>query len=349
MRNSLLRVVCLFFVLLLSVSFVPVALAQEGGSAGITVKPPIIEDRAEPGQVFNFSIKVTNLSDTEQIYYLLAEDVTSLTETGQPVFSDENAGLSAFSLASWIKFNEESITLQPGETREVPFVVEVPSDATPGSHVAGVFFDAEASKLRGVGSGTSVRVGSIVSLRIAGDVVEEANIRSFSSDRTFYSEPKVHFSTRVENKGNVLVRPYGLIEITDITGKKVDTLAVNESKRSVFPSSDSLFEVDWQYDGFAFGRYTATLGLVYGEEAKQTISAETVFWVLPTKPILATLGTLGLLILLLVGYVKMHTRRALRAAGISRQPRSSLQGLFITVAVLLTIVGFGSMLFLMFA
>ena len=47
---------------------------------------------------------------------------------------------------------------------------------------------------------------------------------------------------RFENKGNVHVKPVGQIEIRDIFGNKVETLAVNEEKGNVLPLSIRRFQ-----------------------------------------------------------------------------------------------------------
>jgi hypothetical protein len=146
-----------------------------------------------------------------------------------------------------------------------------------------------------------------------------------------------------------------LIEITDMRGKKVGSVEVNGGGAPVFPGSDRSYVTQWNYDGFAFGRYQAILALNYGDEAKKTISAAASFWILPLKMIALTLAA----ILALYGGVRMYIRNKLREMGASSSADASLYAkrynrsgsrLFVVVlaAVLLCVVFLG-VLFLMFA
>jgi hypothetical protein len=204
----------------------------------------------------------------------------------------------------------------------VPFVVRVPSDASPGSHFGGIFFDQRPVKQQTTGTGIGIRIGSVISLRIAGDIVEESRLREFSTDKFLYNVPIVTFLTRAENLGNVLVRPRGLVEISDMFGKKMSTVRVNDAAAPIFPGESRPFSVGWEYDGFAFGRYQAVVSLTYGEDGKKTISGTTSFWVLPVKPIIIVLGVILALILGLYISMKVYVRKKLREMGASSNKRA---------------------------
>jgi hypothetical protein len=182
-------------------------------------------------------------------------------------------------------------------------------------------------------------------------------LREFSTGKIVYGEPIVDFKTRVANLGNVLIRPYGLIEISDMRGERVGVVKVNENANGVFPASDKEFEAVWEYDGFAFGRYQAVISLNYGDENK-TISMPTSFWVLPLRPVLIVLGV-GLAILLLLYFsIRSYVRRKLREMGggrggaelYTRRNQSSAPKLIIiAMSLLILCMAFLVLLFLLFA
>jgi len=127
---------------------------------------------------------------------------------------------TGFEITAWIKIPTDPITIAAGETKEIPFSIEVPSGAAPGGHFGGIFLSLTPERPKETGVGVGFQVGTIINLRISGDVFEEARIREFRTDRAMYSTPDVTFITRVENVGNVLIRPRGPLEITDFFWKE---------------------------------------------------------------------------------------------------------------------------------
>ncbi len=342
--------------LLTFVSFSGAALAQV--SEGVEIQPAVIEDRAEPGTTYDFTVRVKNISAVEKTFYLTAQDITGLNDEGLPIFSDETE-ITPYELSSWIKLPAEQIVLGPNETKSVPFTVQIPNDASPGAHFGGVFLDARPPKQRDNGSAIGLKVGSIINLRIAGEAIEEGQLREFSTGHIVYgSAANVDFNTRVANLGNVLLRPHGVIEITDMRGAKVGLVKVNDTGAGVFPATDKTFTETWAYEGVAFGRYQAVISLVYGEDGRKTISAATSFWVLPLKPILTVLGSIFAALLVLYVLVRSYINRKIREMGggrggaelYNRRNQSAVPRLLIiALALLFLAIIFLVLLFLMFA
>ncbi len=353
MRYLLLAVVVPVLTLLIGANSV---LAQS--SEGVEIRPAVIEDRVEPGQVYNFTIRVTNISTVEKTFYLTAQDITGLTDEGLPIFSEETE-ITPYELSSWIQLPDTQITLGANEARSVPFSIKVPMNASPGAHFGGVFMDARPPKQRENGAAIGLKVGSIINLRIAGDATEDAQLREFSSTRIVYgSAANVSFDTRIANLGNVLIRPHGVIEITDMRGSKVGLVKINDIGAGVFPETTKEFNDSWEYDGFAFGRYQAVVSLVYGEDGRKTISAATSFWVLPLKLILTVLGSLFVALLILYVLVRSYINRKIREMSggrggadlYARRNRSPVPRLLIiALALLFLAIVFLVVLFLMFA
>ncbi len=287
----------------------PLALAQE--SAGVKISPSIIEERVDPGQIFTSALQINNLGREPGTFYIVTRNISGLSPEGKPIFAAEGEP-TGLELISWIKITDEPIIIGGGAAKTVPFSIAVPKEATPGAHIGSIFLATSAERPKETGIGVGYQVATIINLRISGEILEEAEIREFRADKNLYSQPRVKFLTKIENLGNVVVRPRGPIEITDMFDRPIATLTLNESAAAILPKSARVFEADWQGDNLTFGRYQALMSLVYGEDGKKTITGTVSFWVLPLKIILPSVGGLIALILLIFLFVKLHIRKKLR-------------------------------------
>jgi hypothetical protein len=335
--------ICRRFLLLLFVflSFPFFIHAQAG--TGIGLRPATIEGPANPGETQTHSVGVTNLSGVQQVYYIFTRDIVGVEGAGVPVFADENAEKTGYELSEWITLDKTEVLLNPGEEQMVNVTIAVPENATPGSHFAGVFVSLEPPRLRSTGAAVGYEVANIISIRVAGDAVENAQIRSFSTGNFIYGKPKVDFNARIENKGTVLVRPVGPLEIHNMFGKRVAMLTMNESKAGIFPMSEREFQITWEDEGPGFGRYEAILSMVYGEQGRQaTISSTASFWILPMNIILPALGVLAFLLLIAYISVKLYINKAIRGVGgtrrvVRRRRNGGISALLLVVVVMLAV------------
>lgn len=327
--------VCAVFGLLLTVPLLTV-LAQ---GAGIGIKPAVIEGGAIPGETQNHTISVTNLSDVTQTYYLFTRDIVGVEGPGMPVFAEENAEKTGYELSEWITLDAAELTLAPKEEKNVNVTIAIPETATPCSHFGGVFVSMQPPKLRSTGAAVGYEVANIVSLRVAGECVENAQIRSFATENFIYSKPLVKFIARVENKGSTLVRPIGPLEVHNMFGKKVATLTMNESKSGIFPLAERTYDITWEDEGPGFGRYEAILSMVYGDQGRQaTISSTASFWILPMNIILPAAGVLAFILLSVFFGVRMYINRTLSGYAGSRRIVRKRRGSGGISALLLVIV-----------
>jgi len=312
--------------------------------SGIGLKPSLIEEGADPGDVLERSISLTNLSENEQTYYLSKRDITSVKDGGTPVYAEPDAERTGFEITEWLELGVDEITLAPGEEQRVDVIINVPENATPGSHFGGIFISMEPPRLRQVGAAVGYEVANIVSIRISGDVTESAQIRSFRTDKLVYGSSNVTFRTQVENKGNVLIRPFGPIEVYNMFGSKVASFIINESQGGVFPFTKRDFEVNWQDDSTGFGRYQAVVSMVYGAQGRQSTMSSTVsFWILPMDIITPALIILAVLLLASYFGVRMYIRRTLatmsggRRIVRKRRRKNGMSTLLLVAIVMLTV------------
>ncbi len=304
-----------FAVLLLFLSLGGSAFAQD--NAGITIIPATIEERADPGTTQSHTLKISNESGVDKEYFIYKRDIKGVEGGGVPIFADEGTERTGFELTDWLVLPTEPLKVPAGATVELPVVINVPADASPGSHFGGIFVSAEPPKLRETGAGVGYEVVSVVSIRISGDVIDTARVRSFSTDKLLYGAKNVQFTAKIENQGNIMIRPRGPVTITSMFGSEPVIITVNDNQAGVFPGTMRDINFEWNDEGLGFGRYEAILALAYdGEDGQKTIDASLIFWVFPIKVMLGFLA--GLIIIVVGGYAftKYYINQAImRAAG----------------------------------
>ena len=276
------------------------AYAQE--SAGITLIPATIEESANPGDTLNQVLKVTNESDTDKEYFIYKKNIRGVDNGGVPLFSEENSDKTGFEITDWLEFQSEPLKVPANSSIDLPIVIRVPEGASPGSHFGGIFISMEPPKLREIGAGVGYEVASIVSIRISGDIIDTARIRSLSTDKLLYGTKYVKFLAKIENQGNIMIRPRGPLTITSVFGGKPGVVNVNETLMGVFPGTMRDIDFVWSADGLGFGKYEAVLALSYdGKDGQKTIDATAVFWVFPIKVMVTILGIV--IVIGVLGYI----------------------------------------------
>jgi len=322
-------------------------LAQE--EVGLSISPAVIEATLDPGASNQYSITLKNLSNAEQVYFIFARNIASVGPGGVPIFASSDLEKTGFEISEWITLPTNQLTIGSQESAVLNFELNVPEDASPGSHAGGLFFSVDPPEMESSGAAVGYQVANIISIRVDGDVDESANIRQFSTSKFLYGSQNVDFIARIENTGNVSVRPTGPIEIFNMLGNKVGTVTFNEERAVVFRASDQgpferTFEnINWTGDSVGFGRYEAIVSLVYGEEgAIRTMSSTASFWILPMNIIGPALAALAVLLLIVFIVVKLYIKRSLAHLNqgrrvVNRRRKSGTSSLLLLTVVMLTV------------
>lgn len=329
-----------FFTLLAIIFTLPTFVSAQADTAGVKLRPAAIEDLANPGDTMEYEVTIENTSSEEKEYFIFTRDIVDVEAGGTPVYAEEGNEQTGYELSSWIDIDVESVTVAPDEVTSLPVTINVPENATPGSHFGGIFVSVEPPRMRSIGAGVGYQVANIVTITIAGDAVEKASIRSFVSDQYVYGSPNAAFTAQVENDGTVLIRPYGFIEIYNMLGEKVDTLSFNENQAGVFPGTQRELVAEWIDESVRIGRYTAVLSLVYGSDNRQSTLTNSVnFWILPKDVVLPAAGILAFLLLTTYLAIRFYIRNSIeRAVGGRRVVRKQKRGRGMSVTALLVVV-----------
>lgn len=270
------------------------AKAQVSPLRAFIVIPPKLELAAEPGEVIQSAIRLQNQTEDEVTVSVgmsdfIVRDMSGTVELVDPETADE------WALSQWISLSSETLTIPAGEQGSVGLTISVPEDALPGGRYATVYFAQPGLIQEGQTiTGITAEIRSLVLLRIAGPITEEAIVRRFQAPR-FSEFGPVIFTTELANLGNYHITPIGAISIKNMLGKTVGTTELEE--HNVFPGASWEYENTWG-EKWLLGRYQATLTATYGEQSLP-LTATIFFWVWPWKITLATIGVIVLIILLI--------------------------------------------------
>ncbi len=264
---------------------------QERGD--FTLGPAKIEVWAEPGEELNREIVITNRAGYPLYFKISKEDFIGHEDPAKVTkFLGEQA--SSFSLKQWLIPDKENFVLEHGQRAHLNIKIQIPGQAEPGGYYAAVFVASQPEP----GSEAQVkvvsRVGSLFFVRVKGDVQESGKLKGITTPKSYYQKGPVEFDLLSQNTGNVHLVPYGIIEIENLLGRKVDQIELDPW--FVMPQSSRIRKVVWDKKSL-FGLYQATAKINRGYD--NIIDQESVrFVVAPWKTLLA--GLIGLLVLILL-------------------------------------------------
>lgn len=284
--------------------------SSSNAAQGIQISPALVELNAAAGQTYNIDLSVTNVTSSDLDYTSSVGDFEASDETGSPHIITDGSLSNTVSVVSWVS-SLEDFSLEAHDTKNLTVSVTIPQDAEPGGHYGVISFSGATPDVDSTGVGLSASAGALLLIRVDGEISEEADLASFYASKSgnqgsFFENGPITFVTRVENIGNVHVKPVGSIEVRDMFGGLVETMQVNESKSNVLPKSIRRFESTLDKD-WMFGRYSATLAVGYGTTG-QAITSTVTFWVVPYKLILVCLFILLTVIFILSRVIKVYNK-----------------------------------------
>lgn len=330
MRKKLLvfttALVCISTVICFGLFFNEAQAADESISGqALEIAPPVITLSSDPGKTISAQISLRDISSGSLLVRGKIDDFTAAGEEGVPKILEGDTS-SAYSLKSWVSFPSE-LTLEPRQIKKLPVTISIPANASPGGYFGIIRFTASAPELKDTGVSLSASLGALLMVRVNGTAKEELSIKEFfasmpdSTDKngnvisakpsTFFESAPIQFTERLNNTGNVYEQPTGLVTITDMFGKKIATLGINQPPRQILPNSTRKFTqpLDSSVIGnkILFGKYKADLDVVYGD-SKQTIKSSLTFWVIPYRIIGAIVAAIIILFVVLRIGIKRYNR-----------------------------------------
>jgi hypothetical protein len=312
--------------MLLSMLTAGAGVAGAVGGNGLRISPVRKDLVINPGQSQTVYIGVTNVTGAPATLQAVVNDfIGNPDESGNPaIILDPNQFASSHSLKRYIG-PINNFSLSPGQSKDVPVVITVPKNAAGGGYFGAVRFGPAGSN-SGPNQTVSLAgsVGSLILVKVPGDIKEEVHISSFDVRRNdhpssfFLTNKNLSVTTRFKNMGNVQEAPFGKILLKNRSGKILSTFEINNTQPpgNVLPDSIRKFPVPINKVG-SLGQYKLEGNFGYGASG-QLLSASTTFYVIPKWLILTFVAVVVLLVFLVFGVprlVKAYNRRILRKAG----------------------------------
>ena len=265
----------------------------------LTAIPPRLGDgfdlRAAPGETIQATVRVRNSSNQALTIQSSFADFILSDDGKTPIPLDEDVS-ARWSMEKWVTISPQRQIVPAHQSAVVNVVINVPKDAVSGGHYGMVVHQPVNNiNLPTSKSAINQQVGSLIYLMVEGPINEEAFIRELNFPQ-FTEYGPVEFSFLVENVSDIHIRPQIGVEIYNWLGQKVDTVSVEA--QNVFPFTPRRFEGQWNRI-WGIGRYRARVVMTYGLEKKVAL-AQTSFWLLPIKIIIAAILALMALIGILI-------------------------------------------------
>lgn len=280
---------------------------------GVQISPTLISLATDPLKPVTATVTVMNVTNKTLTFKGNIEDFSAKDETGTPLINLDSSLPSTISMKSWTSA-VTPFTLKPYDSKQVTVTITPPSIAEAGGHYGVLRFSGTDATAAGNGVAVTVSAGTLLLMRVSGNINEHLSVATFSTTNDNYDHQglfetaPVHFLTRLTNDGTIHLQPTGSIDITDMFGRPVTSIAVNSDKGYILPNSTRRFESTFN-KGWLFGRYTANLSMGYGttgEALENTIT----FWVIPYKLI----ALIIVIILVLIFGIRFAFKRTIRRA-----------------------------------
>lgn len=191
------------FAIISSTNLVQAADEAEADPYHMRVSPAkaVIEEKLEPGKTYRGKLKVSN-DGTKKFTY--RADPTSYAVDGEkytPVFDKEN---DYNKIREWVILSQPSGELQPGESAEVEYTIEVPKDANSGGQYAGITIQMIQDKDKeseGTGFEMTNQIGFVIYAEVDGEIEKTGSIVD-NKISGFRFSPPISATSVVENTGN---------------------------------------------------------------------------------------------------------------------------------------------------
>lgn len=263
----------------------------------VTLSPAIIDEDAKARDIIKQSIHIVNNSERVLSLYPSVNNVNP--EEGMQEFENaHNAEDRKDSLANWIELSRGVVELQPGEERDLSFIIRVNLNAVPGQYHAVISFGDGSS--RSQAEAKPDKASLLVNVKIIEDSKEELQLLQFLTSKFFFSGDDVRFSYILENIGDKDVAPKGQVRIYNRRGEEVATLEANSEGKLITPENKELLASVWN-GAEGFGQFKALLNVKYGTSERAALNDTIFFWVVPWKLLAGVLagGTLAVVLIAL--------------------------------------------------
>lgn len=217
-----------------------------------------------PGAVLTDEALVMNSGEVPVTLKLYAADAMTAINCGT-AFAQQ--GQETNGVARWLSLSLGEVSLEPGEEMVVPFTINVPADASPGHHVAGLVLEAPPSgEAAPSGEGEAQFAANVIRqaavavvIDVPGPHVAGLEITGISMKEQDENQGAT-FVIAVHNTGNIFVKGEGSLVIKDWQGTELASVPLKMD--TVLPGDATHFQVTHPVH-LADGKYLLSAVLEY--------------------------------------------------------------------------------------
>lgn len=253
--------------------------AHAAGGAALFGLQPVLYDPAnpltksyfifdsKPGTIINNRVRVTNVGTARGSVSLYPVDATT-GQTSGAVYLNHNDPRK--DVGAWLSLSTQQLTLDPGQSQIVSFQVVIPATIRPGQHLGGIVAEnltvANNTPTPNTSKNTStiqVTVKNLtiiaVQVNLPGTPIEQLlATRVQAGGQDGYQQLLLGLS----NAGNVMLHPYGTLQVTDVQGRTVENFSLKLD--TFLPQTSINYPVTITGPALGAGDYQAALNLTFG-------------------------------------------------------------------------------------
>ena len=294
-------------ILILLLSVCP-SFAQTDLSIGVAPTSKVL--KMSPGEVYSDEIVFWNLSQTGDTYKVFISGFEQIEN--QPgtaiILTPEDNAKALYSASEWFTVEKDTLLLEPNKNTKLKYTITVPKDATNGEFNAEIFLISQTDfEQQGTAAFTNLASGTPFLIQIGDEFVENAELLRFIADKKVYEKINVKFLTHIKNLGDTHITPTGEIVVENIFKQEVARIPFNQNSQSLLRDTDGNYEDIWLQSSYlspnnaiALGPLKAKLLVTYRsfQPGFAVLNAETTFWIIPWKIIIAI--TVAILLAIIV-------------------------------------------------
>ncbi|WP_433826576.1 WxL protein peptidoglycan domain-containing protein [Actinoplanes sp. CA-015351] len=197
---------------------------QPSSKTGPGNRPFFTYDLVPGGTVTDY-LAVTNLGTAEMTFTVYGSDAFTTASGGYDLLP---ATREPTDVGSWIELGAKTVTVPARSRADIPFVLKIPENATPGDHAGGIVASITTASADATGNTTRVeqRVGTRLYLRVTGDLhpglrVDNLHAGYRTGWRPFTGDLELTYTVR--NTGNTRITPGQTVTVAGLFGLAADS------------------------------------------------------------------------------------------------------------------------------
>lgn len=268
-------------------------------SIPLVVMPARNEIEVTPGEKTAITISFYNQSDDPVSGFFKTADFIVEDSLGTPRFIENAEDAPAkYSASRWLTLPYDRATLPAHDKVMIQTDILVPLDARAGGRYVAVFFQqgnilTKQTAENEVGSGTNLRIASLIYIKVKGPITEKALVSRFFMPSFFEYGPVV-ITTDILNRGDYHVAPRVSLTLNNTFGGLVDQKLLKV--QNIFPDASRSYETELGTK-WMVGRYKVNLSGSYGENG-HALTADSYVWIFPWRVALLVILTIFIMILI---------------------------------------------------